>query len=109
MHFVNWVKTNELAVKQVGQFAVYVSNGLDFDDEKDAKAWDFVLDYLKSAYTEAECYNYMGSIIDGGLFFFEIEEEAWKFYSVFEQPLTDSSGLYAAVFCPVRGCLTENT
>jgi TorA maturation chaperone TorD len=47
--------------------------------------------------------------MDGGLFFFETEELAREFYSMFEQPLTDSSGLYASIYSPTDGCLTENT
>jgi hypothetical protein len=109
MKFVNWCKTNEFAVKQVGQWGVYVSNNLDYDDEKESKAWEFVIDYLKSTRTEVEYLNYISSIMDGGLFFFETEELAWEFYSMFEQPLTNSSGLYATIYSPNGVGLTENT
>jgi hypothetical protein len=107
MKFVNWSKTNELAVKQVGQWAVYVSNNIDYDDEKDCKTWKFVIDYLKSTRTEAEYLNYISSIMDGGLFFFETKELAWEFYSMFAQSITDSSGLYASVYSPTGVVLTE--
>jgi hypothetical protein len=51
----------------------------------------------------------MSAIVCGGLLTFDTKEEAWAFYKIFEQDLTDSSSIYACIYSPTEGCMTENT
>jgi hypothetical protein len=109
IEFANWNEQQELATKQKGKFSVYISNGLDF--ESDNVIWKFITDSLIGLYGERtkDYYDVVGNLIEGGLFFFENGDQAWEFYSIFTQELTDSSAVYACLYCPVAGCLTENT
>ena len=51
----------------------------------------------------------MGGLVNSGVFFFDSEEAARKFYSIFEQKLTESSAIYANLISPIDGIITENT
>lgn len=105
MKFVNWTKTNKLAVQQVNKFAVYVANG-----EDDDRVWEFVrYAVFEFVGSEAKFYDAIGNILEGGLFFFDTEDEARKFYNIFTQELTDSSAIYAALYKPDGICIGENT
>lgn len=109
IEFANWCKQHELATKQKGKFSVYVNNGLDF--ETDSAAWEFITGSFIKLFGERtkEYYEIAGNFVEGGLFFFETEEQAWEFYGIFEQELTDSSAVYACIYSPLTGCMTENT
>lgn len=48
-------------------------------------------------------------MVGGGLFFFDTEEKQYAFYRIFEQPLTDSSAIYACTYNASGVCKTENT
>lgn len=111
MKICQWNETNSLAVKQIGKPAVYVSNGLEYDKPNDDQIWKFVLYEMKSIYGEDtnEFYDVLSGLINGGLFFFDSEEEQYRFYRVFEQPLTDSSAVYACTYASNGECETENT
>ena len=111
MQICNWVEINSLAVKSVGKHAVYVSNGLEYEDTKDDEIWTFVCNEMKSIYGKdtSDFNSIMSNLISGGLFFFNTEEEQRRFYRVFEQPLTDSSAIYACTYGPNGECCTENT
>jgi hypothetical protein len=110
--FGSWGKIHELATTHVNKFSVYVSFGLDCTPgSHDEKIWEFVQSELEKIYgcgTDL-FYEYCRDIIQSGLFFFDTEVEARKFYIIFEQELTDSSGIYSCLYSPVKGCLTENT
>jgi hypothetical protein len=109
IEFANWNEQHKLATIQKGKFSVYISNGLDF--ESDAVIWKFITDSLIKLYGERtkDYYDVVGNLVEGGLFFFDTEEQAWEFYGIFEQELTDSSNVYACIYSPVYGCMTENT
>lgn len=111
MLVLDWCRTNELAVKQVGKVAVYISNGLAYDDSQDNAIWKFVQDSMKAQYGDGttEFYDVMGHLVNGGLFFFETKEEQMAFYQVFEQTLTDSSAIYACTYDESGQSITENT
>jgi hypothetical protein len=108
MKFCNRLDTLSLAVKQQSQYAVYVECHLEFDDSG-AKIWNFVRSEVEKLQLKNLSCLVMGDILDGGLFFFDNECEAREFYSIFEQPLTYSSDLYAALYSDDGQCLTENT
>lgn len=101
----------KLAVKQVGKPAVFVSNGLEMNNELHDRVWHFVQESMHKIYGNDP--NKFVQIIFGltvsGLFFFETEQEQDEFYHVFEQPLTDSSSIYACTYNKNGECLTENT
>jgi hypothetical protein len=108
--FIDWNKIQELAVRCVNKWAVYVSNGLE-DSKKDDIIWDFVLneadkffkdDSLKAL--ECKC-----TLINGGLVFFDTQDQAREFYQIFNADLTYSSALYAQLHSPDGQCLDENT
>ena len=105
----DWNKVNELAVKQVGKPAVYISFGLDFGNPKDEEIWKYVTDTLMGMYDKQTYLNLMGSIINSELIFFDTKEEQYRFYKIFEQPLTDSSALYAVTYSRDGKTETENT
>jgi hypothetical protein len=111
IEFANWCKQHELATKQKGKFSVYVGNSLNMHCPKDVLIWEFITKSLINLYGERSeaYYDVIGGVIESGLFFFENGDQAWEFYSIFTQELTDSSAVYACLYCPVAGCLTENT
>lgn len=109
MQHFNWNKTEEIACKAIGKFAVHVSFGLDATPEDD-KIAQFVWGELRKLYPDdASYYNFTHAVVNGGLLAFDTEEEAWAFYGIFDKELTDSSSIYACIYSPIEGCLTENT
>lgn len=111
MNMYTWHDIVALAVKQIGKPAVYVNNGLEHKDEKDDEIWDFIITSVGELYGKdtQRFYNVMGTLTAGGLFFFDNEEEQYEFYRIFEQPLTDSSAVYATTYGADGQGQTENT
>lgn len=119
VEFKHWHQILELATKQIGKPSVYISNGLEFITPKDESIWRFVQDEVQKLHgieyngdvsvLTVDYRNTMSNILQGGLFFFETEEEQYKFYKIFEQELTDSSAIYACTFDRNGKCKTENT
>jgi len=109
--YVDWCDMAELATKKIGKFSCYISNGLSYDTPEEDAIWVFILEELKKLYGDKtpKFYEFVGNICNGGLFFFDSEYEMMEFYHIFAQPLTDSSAVYACTFCPINGCMTENT
>ena len=109
--FADWHDVAQLATMKIGKFSCYVSNGLDFTSIEDEAIWKFVLESLRDLYGDKtpKFYEYAGGIVNGGLFFFDSEYEMIEFYKIFEQPLTDSSPIYACTISPEHGSMTENT
>ena len=105
---LQWHEVIKLAVKQIGKRAVYVSNDLSYDSPQDDKIWQFVIDEIKAKFPD-NAYNLLSGVTNSGLFFFDTEEEQYKFYDIFEQPLTDSSAIYASTYDADGECETENT
>lgn len=109
MQFINWNKSDEIVCKTLNKFGVHINYRLD-DTPQDDKISDFVWSELRKLYPEdVDYYDFPSAIISGGLLTFDTEKEARDFYSIFEQELTDSSGIYACIVSPIEGCLTENT
>lgn len=111
MQIMNWVEVIKHAVIHTGRPAVWIDNGLDLQYPKEQAIWQFVMDSMKTLYGDqtTEYFNVMTALVNGGLFFFDSEEERDRFYHVFDQPLTDSSGMYACTFNSDGTVLTENT
>lgn len=119
VEFKQWHDVLGLATKQIGKPSVYINNGLEYNTPEDETIWFFIQSELASLYgvdaktcTYRECpefFDIRSNLIQGGLFFFESEEEQYKFYKIFEQPLTDSSAVYACTFNKNGECETENT
>lgn len=111
MKAIQWNEINSLAVKQMGKPAVYVSNNLEYDTPKDEEIWVFICEQCKSLWEDKtpEYHNAMMSLVSGGLFFFDTEEEQHQFYKIFTQPLTDSSAVYACTYRADGVCWNENT
>lgn len=109
MQHINWNKSDEIVCKALGKFGVHISYGLD-NTPKDDKIAEFVWSELRKLYVDdSTYYNFTSAITCGGLLLFDTEKEAWDFYYIFEQELTDSSAIYACIYSPTEGCLTENT
>jgi hypothetical protein len=105
-----WNEIHSLAVKQMGKPAVYVGNGLEYNTPEDDEIWKFVQSEVKAIYGETnEFYNVMSGLVSGSMFFFDSTEEQYRFYRIFEQPLTDSSAIYACTYDSDGQCQTENT
>jgi hypothetical protein len=102
MKYLTWCEIIKLAVMQSNEFAVYVSSGLDLDNDDDKKT----LSVLKENLPEDIINTFL---LDTGIFLFDSEKEADDFYSKFELEHIYASSIYAALYCPKRGCLTENT
>ncbi len=98
----------KLAVREQNEWAVYVSNGLQFITESEREIWSFISDEVLKLYPENP-ELIIHHLIDGGLFFFPTETAMDSFYRIFDAPLTDSSVVYAATYSPDGECLTENT
>lgn len=113
MNFINWSTTNCLAVKQSNKFAVYVSNSLNLDQHHDLKVYEFIVaeitKYVETYDHPNLLHDYLSNMLNGGLFLFDSQTEMQKFYSIFEQSLTDSSSVYACTYDNNGNCLTENT
>ena len=111
MKICDWSEVYELAVRQVGKPAVSVRNGLAYGTPEDDAIWDFVLDQMRAIYGDKtpQFYAVISSLAFGGLFFFENEEEQYRFYKVFEQPLPYSSAIYACTYSADGTIETENT
>lgn len=110
MKTCQWNEIHSLAVKQMGKPAVYVGNGLDYTTPIDDEIWLFVQSEVKAIYGETnEFYDIMSALVGGSMFFFDTREEQYRFYRIFEQPLTDSSAIYACTYAPDGTCQTENT
>ena len=109
MQHINWNEADEIVCKTLGKFGVNISYGLDNTPEDD-KIAEFVFAELRKLYPDEIEYNNVSfNVVGGGLLVFDTEEEAWSFYRIFEQELTDSSSIYACIYSPTEGCLTENT
>ena len=106
MLILNWCEINERAVQKVGKPAVYISNS-----DADEAVWQFVQNSMRALYGDAtpQYYDVITNLDLGGLFFFDTVSEQRAFYRVFEQPITDSSGIYACTYDENGKCLTENT
>lgn len=111
MKILTWSETMNAAVKQVGKPAVYVNNGLEFDDPKDKAIWQFVRNEIKDIFGDEtdEYFKVMGNLGNSALFFFDSEQEQERFYSIFEKELTYSSAIYACTYDKNGECQTENT
>lgn len=110
-NFVQHSDIYKLAVKQVGKPAVLVSNGLEMNNELDDRIWSFVKESMQQIYGNDpdKLHQIIFGLAVSGLFFFETQEEQYKFYNVFCEPLTDSSSIYACTYDQNGDCLTENT
>ena len=105
-----WSEIQSLAVKQMGKPAVYVGNGLEYNKPQDDEIWKFIMSEVKAIYGETDkFYDIMSGLVSGSMFFFDTEEEQYSFYRIFEQPLTDSSAVYACTYGADGQCQTENT
>jgi hypothetical protein len=109
MQHYNWNKLDEIACKALNKYGVHIAYGLD-DTPEDDKIAEFVCKEVRRLYADSATYhNFMSAIVCGGLLTFDTKEEAWAFYKIFEQELTDSSSIYACIYSPTEGCMTENT
>jgi len=102
MDFVQWHQINELAVRQMGKPAVYVSNGLEYVTDKEKAIWEHIL-------TKVNNRDHTVDLIYGGIFFFDTMDEAQAFYGIFNEYPVESSPVYACLYSPGGVCLTENT
>lgn len=111
MKTLQWHEICAAATAHIGKPSVYVNNGLEYKDKEDDVIFTFVRDSMVEIYghNTSEYYEVMTHLVVGGLFFFETEEEQYRFYRVFEQPLTDSSAIYACTYNANGECQTENT
>jgi hypothetical protein len=109
MEYFNWNQLNEIVCKALNKFGVYLDYGLD-NTQEDDKIAKFVQEEIRKIYPlDKDFYDFLHATIAGGLLTFDTEVEARNFYEIFEQKLTDSSGIYACIYSPIEGCLTENT
>ena len=109
MKYLDWNEINELAVKQSGEHAVYISNTLDMGYVDDVQIHERVLDNLKCLCiaTLQENYDYVGWVIAGGLALFETKEQAEKVFEALTYEVQDGAGYYVAVYSP-GGFVTDN-
>lgn len=109
MKYLDWNDINELAVKQSGKYAVYISNTLDMGYAEDVKVHERVLDNLKCLCTDntKEYYDYVGWVIAGGLALFETREQAEKVFEALTYEVQDGTGFYVAMYNP-DGFVTDN-
>lgn len=110
MKVCRWNEIQSLAVKQMGKPAVYIDNGLEYNKPQDDEIWKFIISEVKAIYDETDkFYDIMSGLVGGSMFFFDTEEDQYRFYRIFEQPLTDSSDVYACIYGSDGQCQTENT
>ena len=118
IQYKNWHEVNALATKAMGKPSVYINNGLEFNTTEQDHMWFFVLSEVAKLYGIKEDCRYEDypeyhdvriSLLHGGLFFFDNEKDQYDFYRIFEQPLTDSSAMYACTYDKNGVPETENT
>lgn len=110
MKYFNWNEVNEIACKTLNKYGVHIKFDLDWTTAEDDKIDEFVRKELrKICPLDKDFYDFLHATIAGGLLTFDTEAEARNFYKIFEQKLTNSSGIYACIYSPIEGCLTENT
>ena len=99
-----------LAVKQVGKPAVWVDVRLDLDSPEDEKIWEFIESEVKAIYGETDKFHdIIIAMCTHKMIFFDTKEEQYRFYYIFEQPLINSSVVYACAYNSDGQCETENT
>lgn len=109
MRHINLNKSDEIICKSLNKFGVHINYELDNTPEDD-KIAEFVLSEIrKLCQVDKEYYDFVNAVVSGGLLTFDTEKEACDFYKIFEQELTESSSIYACIYSPTEGCLTENT
>jgi hypothetical protein len=106
MMYVDWGNINSLAVAKLNTPAVYVTNGLNYD-ESDDHIWQFVMDQVRLLYPDPLIV--CGDLIHGGLFVFDSISDRDVFYNIFTQELTESSAIYVCMYDADGTCITENT
>ena len=111
MKALQWNEIVSMAVAHAGKPAVWVNNGLEYEDSSDAVIWKFVMDQVRKLYGNSteEFYSIMNSLVYGGLFLFDTVDEQQRFYSIFDQPLTNSNAVYACTYNSDGVCENENT
>ena len=107
MQYLNWNQINESLTYHARKFSVYISRELPCD----SSTWNFVILRLEELYkNNSDDYNTaIDGIINGGLFFFDSKEGAEIFYEIFAHPYINSDNIYAALYSPIDGLVTENT
>lgn len=103
MKFVDRHTIVELAIRQSGKYAVFVANHLDLDIPYDESVWTFLVDCFK------DDKDVLDGLVNSGLFLFDTEDEAVRFFSVFEYSVASSSGMYACWYTPDGSLQSENT
>jgi hypothetical protein len=110
MKALQWNEVISAAVAHAEKPAVWVNNGLEYEDPKDSEIWKFIMDQVRQLYNDPEkFYSPMSSLVYRGLFLFDTVAEQQLFYSIFEQPLTYSSAVYACTYNAAGVCENENT
>ncbi len=96
----------EMAVKYKQKWAVYVSNQLQYD-ASDEHIWQMI---VKRCATHKEITQEdIISIMQGGLFFFDTQEEMETFFNIFDKAPVYSSALFAMSYDNQGNSLSENT
>lgn len=108
MKTVNWSEINELAVQKVGKPAVYISNGLKYNHPEDDVVWNSIFENVKQHVSEASYSDTMSTLVSGGMFFFDTDQEATTFYAIFNKAPVYSSAVYAALYIDGKN-VDENT
>lgn len=109
MRHINWNESDVIVCKTLNKYGVHINFGLD-DTPEDGGIDKFVWSEIRKLYPNDNTYHdFVHAVISGGLLTFDTEKEAWDFYKIFEQELTESSSIYACIYSPTEGCLTENT
>ena len=103
--FLSWSKQLEYACAHVGQFGVYVNATSAFEDPSHTE----LVEKLQVIQKEYGAHFFASAMLNGDMAMFDTKEEAFKYYSIFDEaPLADSC-VYACIISPTEGCLTENT
>jgi hypothetical protein len=107
MKFHQWHSIISMAVQHTGKFAVYINNGLTFEDE-DTEIWNSVIERVKIKYPDTHL-DVVSDLICGGLFLFDTEDEAWHFFDIFNSGCVYASAIFAMVYDSNGNGVTENT
>lgn len=115
MYFAERSDITILAIKQMNKPAVFVGNHLEFDDPDH----DAIMDEIREAvalyvigqpqYSDKKFFSVLEGISIGGLFFFDSDDLARKFFEIFNTGLVYSSPVYATLHASNGECITENT
>lgn len=109
MKTIDWDDKNAIVCKHENMWGVYVSGYDTYEDHHYGKEICNFIDRELIRLYPKNYQHYHTAILCKNLILADTEDEARELYSIFEDDMVESSFVYAALYSPLNGGLTENT